>query len=395
MPKRKIRTKPVMSSRSTGKSQSKGGKIKSSIFKVLLYLGLFLSLLYILYFFFSILSIESRDIIKENSTTDYLLSKQKDNPEKVLIIFEESYGNDKRITDVYGYLVNREKKSDLLIYLPGNVYYGGLEEKFGNEIPVSSFRYAGDFLQKGRGVEYSVWQLSQLLGFKNSRYIFFTAESTDFVSKHYGDSSESDRSIDKLMTFNKQFSPFKIFTSAFDLSGINKKIYSNMKFYDIQVILEQISNRDKKFSRSVINMSEEKYLKKGKLGTGEEINVFNSSEYDKVLNKELQKVLDRKLENERARVEVYNGSELSGVAYSIGRKIMNSGCDVVRYGNAPNTIDKTQVYVSNMKDFTNSYLNVVDVLSSGFDLIIGRPEFMTTGDIVVILGRDIKSIYSF
>lgn len=395
MPKRKIRTKPVMSSRSTGKSQSKGGKIKSSIFKVLLYLGLFLSLLYILYFFFSILSIESTDIIKENSTTDYLLSKQKDNPEKVLIIFEESYGNDKRITDVYGYLVNREKKSDLLIYLPGNVYYGGLEEKFGNEIPVSSFRYAGDFLQKGRGVEYSVWQLSQLLGFKNSRYIFFTAESTDFVSKHYGDSSESDRSIDKLMTFNKQFSPFKIFTSAFDLSGINKKIYSNMKFYDIQVILEQISNRDKKFSRSVINMSEEKYLKKGKLGTGEEINVFNSSEYDKVLNKELQKVLDRKLENERARVEVYNGSELSGVAYSIGRKIMNSGCDVVRYGNAPNTIDKTQVYVSNMKDFTNSYLNVVDVLSSGFDLIIGRPEFMTTGDIVVILGRDIKSIYSF
>ena len=395
MPKRKIRTKPVMSSRSTGKSQSKGGKIKSSIFKVLLYLGLFLSLLYILYFFFSILSIESRDIIKENSTTDYLLSKQKDNPEKVLIIFEESYGNDKRITDVYGYLVNREKKSDLLIYLPGNVYYGGLEEKFGNEIPVSSFRYAGDFLQKGRGVEYSVWQLSQLLGFKNSRYIFFTAESTDFVSKHYGDSSESDRSIDKLMTFNKQFSPFKIFTSAFDLSGINKKIYSNMKFYDIQVTLEQISNRDKKFSRSVINMSEEKYLKKGKLGTGEEINVFNSSEYDKVLNKELQKVLDRKLENERARVEVYNGSELSGVAYSIGRKIMNSGCDVVRYGNAPNTIDKTQVYVSNMKDFTNSYLNVVDVLSSGFDLIIGRPEFMTTGDIVVILGRDIKSIYSF
>ena len=395
MPKRKIRTKPVMSSRSTGKSQSKGGKIKSSIFKVLLYLGLFLSLLYILYFFFSILSIESTDIIKENSTADYLLSKQKDNPEKVLIIFEESYGNDKRITDVYGYLVNREKKSDLLIYLPGNVYYGGLEEKFGNEIPVSSFRYAGDFLQKGRGVEYSVWQLSQLLGFKNSRYIFFTAESTDFVSKHYGDSSESDRSIDKLMTFNKQFSPFKIFTSAFDLSGINKKIYSNMKFYDIQVTLEQISNRDKKFSRSVINMSEEKYLKKGKLGTGEEINVFNSSEYDKVLNKELQKVLDRKLENERARVEVYNGSELSGVAYSIGRKIMNSGCDVVRYGNAPNTIDKTQVYVSNMKDFTNSYLTVVDVLSSGFDLIIGRPEFMTTGDIVVILGRDIKSIYSF
>lgn len=395
MPKRKIRTKPVMSSRSTGKSQSKGGKIKSSIFKVLLYLGLFLSLLYILYFFFSILSIESTDIIKENSTADYLLSKQKDNPEKVLIIFEESYGNDKRITDVYGYLVNREKKSDLLIYLPGNVYYGGLEEKFGNEIPVSSFRYAGDFLQKGRGVEYSVWQLSQLLGFKNSKYIFFTAESTDFVSKHYGDSSESDRSIDKLMTFNKQFSPFKIFTSAFDLSGINKKIYSNMKFYDIQVTLEQISNRDKKFSRSVINMSEEKYLKKGKLGTGEEINVFNSSEYDKVLNKELQKVLDRKLENERARVEVYNGSELSGVAYSIGRKIMNSGCDVVRYGNAPNTIDKTQVYVSNMKDFTNSYLTVVDVLSSGFDLIIGRPEFMTTGDIVVILGRDIKSIYSF
>ena len=38
---------------------------------------------------------------------------------------------------------------------------------------------------------------------------------------------------------------------------------------------------------------------------------------------------------ERARIEVYNGSEIDGIAYQLGRKIVNSGGDVVRYGNAP------------------------------------------------------------
>ncbi len=48
-------------------------------------------------------------------------------------------GDRSKIVSVYAYLENKSKKNELLIYLPGDVYYAGLEEKFGNEIPVSSF----------------------------------------------------------------------------------------------------------------------------------------------------------------------------------------------------------------------------------------------------------------
>ena len=129
--------------------------------------------------------------------------------------------------------------------------------------------------------------------------------------------------------------------------------------------------------------------------TGDKIKVLNTAEYDKVFRDLFEKVLDRGLENERVRVEVYNGSELTGVASSFGRKIVNTCCDVVRYGNAPNSEEKTKVYVSNMEKFSNAYRVVSDVIPIEFETVEGRPDFMTTGDIVVVLGKDIKSMYSF
>jgi hypothetical protein len=51
---------------------------------------------------------------------------------------------------------------------------------------------------------------------------------------------------------------------------------------------------------------------------------------------------------------------------------------------------RTQIYVSNQREFENS----VEILSQrffleGMRLIEERPSFMTTGDIVILLGQDI------
>ena len=48
-----------------------------------------------------------------------------------------------------------------------------------------------------------------------------------------------------------------------------------------------------------------------------------------------------------------------------------------------------------MKDYKNSLNLVSEMLSGRFEVIEGRPSFMTTGDIVIILGKDIKFMYSF
>ena len=106
-------------------------------------------------------------------------------------------------------------------------------------------------------------------------------------------------------------------------------------------------------------------------------------------------MIDRELEKERVRVEIYNGSGMSGYASQYARRIRNSGCEVVRYDNAPNLQDKTEFYVPKPKEFEYSLKVIFELFPGTYETIEGRPSFMTTGDVVIILGKDIPTVYSF
>lgn len=386
-----------MPRRKVSKKQYKSEKPKKKIpfVKILFWIALAVFLFYTISFLVNLFSVKTVDPTIQNNSTNYLLADKSGDLEKTLIIFEEGEGNSKKVTDVYVFLVNSVKKQELLLYIPGNIYYAGLEERFGSEVAVSTFRYAGDFLQKGRGVEYAMWQFNQLFGFKSNNYIFISSEASDVINESFGDSTPKSGSIEKLMAFNDTFSMSRIFLKSSSLNSLNENIYSNLPFQSVRLKIQQAGNGNPKFKRDVMNYSDEKYLKEGNQITGEEIKVLNTVESDKEYKKYLQSVLSRDLELERVRIEVYNGSEISGAASSVGRKISNSGCDVVRYGNAPENVDRTKVYVADMERFKNSYELIDDSLEVDFELIHGRPDFMTTGDIVIILGRDIESMYSF
>lgn len=375
--------------------RSEKSRKKIPFLKILLGLAIPSFIFYTIYFVIIVVSVKTVDVTVENDSKNYLLANRMADSEKTLIIFEEGEGGDKKVTDVYVYLVNPIKKQELLLYIPGYVYFAGLEDRFGNEIAVSTFRYAGDFLQKGRGIEYAVWQFNQLFGFKSNNYIFISAQASDAFKKCFEDTTEKSLSIEKLNEFNKAFSYSKSFFNPHCLSLLDENIYSNLSFQNSRLKIEQASRTSSKYKRGVVNYSDEKYLKEGKLITGEDIKILNTSESDKEYKRVLQFVLDRNLEMERVRVEVYNGSNIAGAAGGIGRKIANSGCDVVRYGNAPESVERTKVYVSDMERFKSSYNVVDDSLEVDFELVNGRPEFMTTGDIVIILGKDIESMYSF
>ncbi|MBP8978897.1 LytR C-terminal domain-containing protein [Candidatus Dojkabacteria bacterium] len=377
------------------KERKKKEKKRVPLGKYLLWILLFAFVVYFAYFLLSVFTLKTVDVSASNDSSLNLFSKVSSDLEKTLIIVEEKDGDRSKIVSVYAYLENKSKKNELLIYLPGDVYYAGLEEKFGNEIPVSSFRYAGDFLERGKGVEYAIWQINQLLGFKSERYIYFSSDATDIVKGFVGNKEGVFVGASGVEEIASALSFQKMFFSVRELNGLDEKIYSNVPFYTTRLTLESLKSGKKGYRREVIDFSDEKYLKEGKLLTGEEIKVLNTSEYDKELNKLLTNVLDRNLENERVRVEVYNGSGLTGVAYSFGRKITNSGCDVVRYENAPNMYTKTTLFIPDMESFKNAYEIVSDVIPVDFDIVEGRPDFMTTGDIVVILGENIEKMYSF
>lgn len=366
---------------------------------------------FVIYYIFTVTSIKSIDKTILNGSQRYLLSQSNGESKRTVIILEEGYGNERRISEVYLFLSNQEKGKSLLVYIPSWLYYTGLEENFGSAIPISSFRYAGDIIQEDRGVEYSVWQISQILGITFNNYIYISSEANSTLDSVFGeDVMVKDRYRDmfkvgdkeslsegffRLQALSSKISFVKSLFKVNELRNFNNNIYSNLSFIESITMLKNVEKTLQATESYAIDLSDAKYSKEELSDSGGIKRYLLSNKFDNSYRELISLLIDRELEKERVRVEVYNGSGVAGAAMQFGRKIENSGCDVVRYENAPDIIDKTIMYIPKLDDFKKSFKIVSEIFSDNFELVEGRPDFMTTGDIVIILGEDIKRMYSF
>ena len=396
-----------MKRRRTKKTKS----INISFRFILLLIAATLFLGFVIYYIFTVTSIKSIDKTILNGSQRYLLSQSNGESKRTVIILEEGYGNERRISEVYLFLSNKEKGKSLLVYIPSWLYYTGLEENFGSAIPISSFRYAGDIIQEDRGVEYSVWQISQILGITFNNYIYISSEANSTLDSVFGeDVMVKDRYRDmfkvgdkeslsegffRLQALSSKISFVRSLFKVNELKNFNNNIYSNLSFIESITMLKNVKKTLQATESYAIDLSGAKYSKEELSDSGGIKRYLLSNKFDNSYRELISLLIDRELEKERVRVEVYNGSGVAGAAMQFGRKIENSGCDVVRYENAPNIIDKTIMYISKPDDFKKSFKIVSEIFSDNFELVEGRPDFMTTGDIVIILGEDIKRMYSF
>ncbi len=400
----KVRRKP--------KRTTKGKKrVGFSLKKVFFLFILLFFVVYVIYSLFMFFGIRARDPLSENISSHKFLSKSEGDLEKTIFVIEREIGGESVVSDVYVFLNNTRKENSIVIYLPGSLYFNGLEGDFGSSIPISSLRYAGDFLQEGRGVEYTLWQLNEILGFRADNYIWITTDAYDIINSVYGQvENVKDRykesytleqgsyltnSFLKLHTLSSQYSFLKSLLNVSRVRDMDGQIYSNLSFVNA---LGKIASFEKEVNNSktyVMDLSSPRYSTGEFSEQGGQISTINTSEYDKALRRYFIDIIDRDLERERVRIEVYNGSSAEGRAGMYARKILNNGCDVVRFGNSPDTLEKTKIYVSDEKEFSNSLEIVQEVLFERFERLEERPSFMTTGDIVIILGEDISQLEIF
>ncbi len=385
-------------------------KLNIKFGNILFFLILISIIGYGVYTYIGFSNIKSEDPIKQSNSDYYLLSNQRDALEKTLVVFEEEYNEKERIKVAYLYAENKEKATAVLVYIPGWVEYTGLEKDFGSSIPISTFRYAGDFLQEGRGFEYAIWQFEQLLGSNIDEYIWISSSAYKIFSDKLGESGGDS-------VYAQYYSNgFKVNQEAYLLNSFVSKmgwlnlIISSPKFKDSEAVmysslptfgnvimrLKQIHESTISLRPFLLDLSNAEYLSQqeslGKVGI---TSYIETEKYDEVWRSFIDGMIDRELEKERVRVEVYNGSGMSGYASQYARKIRNTGCEVVRFDNAPNEQEKTQFYVPKKDEFSKS-LNVIFELFPGtYEIVEGRPSFMTTGDIVIILGKDIPTVYAF
>lgn len=385
-------------------------KVKFNWFKLILILVGILFVAYIGYTYVNFLNIKTQNPLNGTSGEKYLISKNSGSFKKTLIVFESEYEGKQKIEKVYLYAENKEKGASILIYLPSWVMYRGLESDFGNAVAVSGFRYAGDFIKPGKGIEYAIWQLEEVLGLKIDDYIWFDAKTyesirdvlgeviTDTVySQYYENGNEVSEEVFFLNGFVSRLGWVNLLVSGNRLESNGSVLYSSFNTLPSAIVqLKSIHKSILSLKPYVIDFSQSRYLLQEESDAGAGISSYiKTNEFDIQWREKTVRMIDKGLEKERVRVEVYNASGIAGKASSYARRIANSGCEVVRFDNAPNNQEKTQFHVPNEEEFKIS-LGVVGELFPGvYEILSTRPSFMTTGDIVIILGEDISKIYSF
>lgn len=113
------------------------------------------------------------------------------------------------------------------------------------------------------------------------------------------------------------------------------------------------------------------------------------------IDKDIQKVfVDRNVGLEQARVEVFNSTDVTGLATFRARWLKNIGIDVIRIGDIGEVHEKTTIYVQER----DAYEQTVSAIQRSFKEEIkivweDTPDIICTGDVIVILGENVKEFY--
>lgn len=340
----------------------------------------------------------------------YKYDKNADKIIKTLIIIEKR--NEKEGTNeiVYCSLLvrNEENGSQLIFYIPPWVYTG--------ENKIKNLNYFGTNSSFGKGYTDLADELSNLFGLNLNRIIAIDYDSlisSDFITPILGanynrkvnefentikkqeESAVNDEEIVDLLRFitEKSTNPFYF---IFDKSNIRyyENIASNMETSEIILLMKSI--RSSLNSIVLVNVGAKngdsigKYLIEKVDPAGRFIFEINLDEIDSIIAKNPDIFKYDQIKKEQARVEVYNASSHSGMAKYYSRAVKNLGLNLIRSGNAPETYERTTIFVSDQNRFAESLKIVENLFIIDVEITTERPKFMNTGDIVVIIGENLK-----
>jgi len=321
---------------------------------------------------------------------------------RTTMIILESPQEDK-ILGVWLVSENKENASLMVYYIPWWVYvYDYSGSNLSSRLSISNLKYASTLVSPDRYREYTIWQLVQNIGLPINDYIWIDSNNLNNYSNIYGDIAEFSRSdISKLYindisneslllhSFMSRFSSLSIFTNYNEHKSFFAAIESNMNTYEL--IRYITSLRDSlsvgginSIDVSLNNSTSEIYDS----SLARNVSVINTQVIDAQYVNVLSKLKSREYNAELSRVEVYNGSDISGLAFRYKRLLSNNGINVIRYDNAPDIYERTTVYITNDK-FPITKDVIIDTVGSDVEIINANPSFITTGDFVVVLGKDI------
>lgn len=377
-------------------------KLKSKSIVSLVSLTVISLALFITYLIYQFLSIQTNQSISSESINRLLV--QKDSVQTTLVVIEAN--EPFKIQGAWYIVDNKRNSSGFVYYIPPGIYMRDYLNKVGEYISTGELKYIGDSISQQRAIEYSIWQLGNLTGIVPDSYIWVTYDSLKHYSKLYSDISDYSLDQFKDMYINKDIFSIQAYTINSYFSKVNflTNILNNDEYreyigkLDTNLSHIQLSNRIKDIKTALqtpgmymLDLTQPWATNVQLASNGREVSVINYFEVDSRLENVVLNLKGREIEKEQVKVEVYNASDITGLASRYYRKFENSGLEVVRYENAPNQLDKTTVFIPNIEKYKNSFELLKKLIVVDINIVEGRPDFMTTGDIIVILGKDMKT----
>lgn len=336
------------------------GNVKEGKFlKTLLYVLLSLSVLFIIYRGIVLLAFKVDCSTISSQTLSQDASMISD-----LYIFESNG----KITSIEVLIFSKDQKNILKISVPSDLY---VTEEGVDSFPLSSLESVGEFLEYGSGKSYAVGYLSSLLGIKFDNYVWLV-DSQDNVEDF----------LNKLSIWSILFD----FKYSKQLHG---NISSNLPILNLIGHVNFLNTVMGEYEYEIMDISE-CCIKEIVISSDNKQWHFDRGSFDSAFIEYIDKLRSKEVEKERVNVEVYNASNTTGLASVYARKIRHTGCRILRYDNSPNLYDSTVIYVPELTGYEASLRLVRDVMGQDVELRYERPIFITTGDIVVVLGKDIS-----
>jgi len=93
---------------------------------------------------------------------------------------------------------------------------------------------------------------------------------------------------------------------------------------------------------------------------------------------------------EQSKLEIFNGTEKSGVAYNLKRKFENTGITVIKTGNYPDLVSQNILYIpkNNPDNFTNTIRLIRSILRDDLKIVYGEYKFNYSGDMILVIGNN-------
>ncbi len=323
------------------------------------------------------------------------------NPENVftLLVLMESENDDKPILEGFS-LVRLDRDShqaDVIsihpdIYIPLQSLYGRSMTPLDLEIArLRDLMVVGELQNPPIPLAYTLYQLEELLAVPIDGYVLFPSSQHDQIGAFSTGSIPWDdleeRSgfeewtrewEDYWIEYLRSISLVKVWMNRSDLPDIESNM-SPMEMYAFSQEMSALS--DEEIHRLV---PDEDMLSETMDERGKVVKIVSIQSADELLSSLGR---DNQMDREQARIEILNGTNVNGLGSRYERWITHVGGEVIRVKNAPGKQQETIIYVTDSEKYEYT-LEQISALWDSVKVVEGRPDYITTGDIIIVLGMD-------